>query len=76
MDFMLVALPICLGRDLLSDVLRHYIPEMMLTDYMSQVKKEEEDLSALKTAFTYQYNDLRLHTKARRKTDYSHPKQY
>ena len=30
---------------------------MTLTDYMSQEKKEEEDLQALKIAFMHQYND-------------------
>ena len=29
----------------------------MLTDYMFQEKKEEEDLPALKIALTHQYND-------------------
>ena len=32
---------------------------MTLTDYMCQEKKEEEDLPALKTALTHQYNDLK-----------------
>ena len=31
----------------------------MLTDYMCQEKKAEKDLSALKTALTHQYNDLK-----------------
>ena len=47
---------------------------MTLTDYMCQEKKEKEGLPALKTVLTHQYNDL--HTKAWRKTDYSHQKQY
>ena len=34
-----------------------YMPEMMLTNYMCQEKKEEEDLPALKTALTHRYND-------------------
>ena len=34
-----------------------YIPEMMLTDYMFQEKREEEDWPALKTALTHRYND-------------------
>ena len=33
--------------------------EMTLTDYMSQEKKEEEDLRAVKTALTHQYKDLK-----------------
>ena len=32
---------------------------MKLTDYMCQLKKEEEDLPALKTALMHQYNDLK-----------------
>ena len=32
---------------------------MTLTDYMYQEKKEEEDLLALKTPLTHQYNDLK-----------------
>ena len=32
---------------------------MTLTDYMYQEKKEEEDLPALKTTLTHQYNDLK-----------------
>ena len=31
----------------------------MLTDYMFQEKREEEDLPALKTALPHQYNDLK-----------------
>ena len=31
----------------------------MLTDFMSQEKKEEENLPAAKTALTHQYNDLK-----------------
>ena len=31
----------------------------MLTDFMCQEKKEEEDLPALKSALTHQYNDLK-----------------
>ena len=34
-----------------------YNPETTLTDYMFQEKREEEDLSALKTALTHRYND-------------------
>ena len=34
------------------------IQEMTLTDYMCQ-EKEGEDLPALKTALTHQYNDLK-----------------
>ena len=37
----------------------NYIPEMMLTDYMYHKRRDEEDLPALKTALTHQYNDLR-----------------
>ena len=43
--------------------------------YVSKKKGEEEDLPALKKALTYQYN-TRLRRKTRRKTDYSHQKQY
>ena len=32
---------------------------MKLTDYMCQEKKEKEDLPALKTVLTYQYNNLK-----------------
>ena len=32
-------------------------PETMLTDYTYQQKRKEEDLPALKTALTHQYND-------------------
>ena len=31
--------------------MRLYMPEIMFTDYMCQEKREEEDLSALKTVF-------------------------
>ena len=31
----------------------------MLTDYMCQEKKEEEDLAALKTVITHRHNDLK-----------------
>ena len=31
----------------------------MLTDYMYREKKELEDLPALKTALTHQYNDFK-----------------
>ena len=31
----------------------------MLTDYMCQEKKEEEDLLAMKTTLTHKYNDLK-----------------
>ena len=51
--------------------IRHYIPEMTLTDYMCQ-EKEEEDLPALKTVLTIR----RLHRKARGKTGHIHQKQY
>ena len=34
-----------------------YIPEMTLTDYKFQEKKEEEDLPAVKTGLTHRYND-------------------
>ena len=34
-----------------------YIPEMTLTDFMYQKKKEKEDLPALKIASMHQYND-------------------
>ena len=37
--------------------IRLYISKTTLTDYMFQEKREEEDLPALKTALTYQYND-------------------
>ena len=37
--------------------IRHYIPEMTLTDYMCQEKNEEKNLPALKTALTHRYND-------------------
>ena len=36
---------------------RDLIPEMTLTDYMCQEKREEEDLLALKIALTHRYND-------------------
>ena len=32
---------------------------MTLTDYLDREKKAEEDLPVLKTALTYQYNDLK-----------------
>ena len=38
---------------------RPYIPEMTLTDYICQEKKEEGYLPALKTTLTHQYNDLK-----------------
>ena len=47
------------GTRKLMTMQRHYIPEMTLTDYMYQEKREEEDLSASKTALTHQYNDLK-----------------
>ena len=47
-------------------------PEMTLTNNICQKKKEKEDLPVLRT---HQYNDLKT-TKAWRKTDYSHRKQY
>ena len=52
------------------------LPEMTLTDYMCQVKKEEEDLAALKTVLAQQYNDFKTAHKSVKKTDYSHQKQY
>ena len=50
---------------------------MTLTDYKDQEKEDEEDLPALKTALTHQYNDLktiekgedRLITATRNNTD-------
>ena len=39
----------------------------MLTDYMSQQKKEEEDLPALKTMLTHQYHDLKIIKKSAEK---------
>ena len=39
------------------NILRHYIPETTLTDYMFQEKREEAVLPALKTALTHRYND-------------------
>ena len=42
----------------------------MLTDYMSQAKKEEENLVLM-----HWYNDLKTTQKARRKTDFSYQKQ-
>ena len=36
----------------------HYIQEMMLTDYMCQEKKDQENLPVMKTALTHQYKDL------------------
>ncbi len=32
---------------------------MTLTDYMNQERREEEELLALKTMLTHQYNDLK-----------------
>ena len=49
---------------------------MTLTDYMCQEKKEEEDLPALKAPLTHRYNDPKTLIEKRRKTDYSHQKQY
>ena len=37
----------------------YYTPEMLLTVYMYQGKKEEVDLSALKTVLMHRYNDLK-----------------
>ena len=37
--------------------IRHYIPETMLTNYMNQERRVEEDLPALNTALTHPYND-------------------
>ena len=48
---------------------------MTLTDNMYQ-EKEKEDLPALKTVLTHQYNDSKITEKVRRKTDYSHQKRY
>ena len=39
--------------------IKHYIPDMMLTDYMCQEKKGEEDLPVLKIALLHQYNNLK-----------------
>ena len=33
---------------------------MTLTEHMCQEKEEEEDLPALKTALTHQYNDVKF----------------
>ena len=52
------------------------IPETTLTDYMYQEKREEEDLSASKTALTIDTTTRRLRRKTRTRTDYSHQKQY
>ena len=41
---------------------------------MCEEKKEEDDLPALKTVLTHQYNDLT--TTYKRKTDYRYEKQY
>ena len=46
----------------------HYIPEIMLTDYKYQEKKEEEDLAALKTALTHKVDDS-MTTSKRTKVD-------
>ena len=49
---------------------------MMLTDYMCQEKKEEEDLPVEKTVLKHQYNELKTTYKTWGKTDYSHQKRY
>ena len=50
---------------------------MTVTDYMSQEKKEEEDLPALKTALTRRYNDSPTTEKSTGAgTDFSRQKQY
>ena len=36
----------------------------MLTDYMCQEKKEEEDLPALKMVLMHQYNNLKITCKS------------
>ena len=36
--------------------MKYYIPETTLTDFMNLEKREEEDLSASKTALTHRYN--------------------
>ena len=41
----------------LSPCIRHYIPEMTLTDNMHQERRKEEDLPTLKTALTHRYID-------------------
>ena len=35
-------------------------PEMILTDYIYQEKKAEEDLPALNTVLTHRYNNLKI----------------
>ena len=44
----------------------HYIPEMTLIDNMCQ-EKDEENLPALKTALTLQYNDMKTTEKSMEK---------
>ena len=46
--------------------------ETTLTDYMYQERREEEDLPALKTAFTHRYNDSRT-TEKSTKEDWLQP---
>ena len=43
----------------LMTMYKPYIPEITLTEYISQLKKEEEDLPALKTVLRHRYNDLK-----------------
>ena len=43
---------------------------------MCQEEIAEEDLPVLMIAFMHQLNDSNITCKARRKTDYSHKKQY
>ena len=44
-----------------------YIPEMTLTDYVCQEKREEEDLPAFKSALTHRYNDSKTTEKSAEK---------
>ena len=44
----------------LMTIIRLYIPETTLTDYMLQEKREEEDLPVFKTALTHRYNDSKI----------------
>ena len=39
---------------------KNCLAEMTLTEYMCQGKKEEENLPALRTALTHQYNDSKI----------------
>ena len=40
-------------------MLKALLPEMTLTDYLYQERREEHDLPALETAFTHRYNDTK-----------------